>query len=855
MLTLTEMVRGFDPYRAWLDVSEMRRPLTAYQLLDLAPLEDDIEAIHEAAGQKRAALESYRDEAPPEIWLQVHDELEEAVSVLLDPDRKVAYDLALQPSKHSHTIRHGLPGGVTDKTHGTVYHCPLCKAVNPATRKFCVQCGTNLWEPCFECGTLCSAGEKYCGACGANLNASSVEHTKRITLAFQDIEQLQAVSRFEDAIALLSPIAKNDHPRLAEYAAKAGQMIRQLNAQLARRQIVAEESLQRAEQCYAAFDYEAAQRVLGDVPRSLLTEPMQNLLQQCAARQEEVETLTRELHEAVQAKRLLDCLPRIERLLAIKPDHDDAKTLSEKIQRHLIAAAEKRLAKHQYDEARRLIEQIAPAQRTPRAQEVRERAAELAWLMWDLRNAPVIDKTLTAVAERLQQAASDHPQIVKLCDEVRRRFELAQAAGRQTPAPWASSPKETALGVPVDWISGFRRLACAETVDAADLSQQPGRFAIACGLALTGIKQSIVPINLLANQHQGVLSRVTQLVRPRNTRTAWGIDLGASGLKAVKLAWNEKQQQATIEDAMLVEHAKSLMHAANEVEEKKLVGDTIARFAKRLEGKTERLCMSIPARMSLGRQIEFPPADPVKTAKLVQFEARSQFPFPLEQLAWDFHLFDNAPSGPGDAPGLANAGLANASLANAGLANTGLANASSRRALVVAVQRAMVQKYVDAFRELDQRIDVLQTDAIALHNFIAYDCFALPGDPASGESGPVVAAVDIGGDATNIVVSSPYSLWSRSCPVAGHSFTRALVNEFKLSITRAEQQKRTPEIGKSFGPFYEVLSPVFDDFLREIQQSLSAYAAAQPDYPVQRVVGLGGGFLLHGLFRYLRSSR
>lgn len=832
MLMLTEMVRGFDPYSAWLDVCEMRRPLTAYQLLDLAPLEDDLEAIRDAVGQKRAALESHRDEAPPEIWWQVHDELEEAVSILFDPDKKAAYDLALQPPKQSpkqsHAARHGPPGGVTDKAHGASLHCPVCNAANPATRKFCVHCGTNLWEPCFECGTLCSSGEKFCGACGANLSSSLAEHTKRFTLAFQDSEQLQAVNRFEEAIALLAPIADNDHPRLAEHAGKASQLIRQLKAQLARRQIVAEEALQRAEQRYATFDYEAAQQILQDVPRSLLSEAMQDLLRKCVERQAEIETLVEELRDAVRGNRVLDLLPRIERLLAIKPDHAYAQGLSEKVQRHLVAAAEKRLAKHQYDEAKHLIEQIASEARTPAAKQLHQRAAELAWLIGDLRNAPVIDKTLAAVAERLQRLAPDHPQVAKLSGELQRRIKLAKSEARPAPLSWANPPKETTLGISIAWLTGFRRLTCAETFDQSPLLQHPGCFAVAAGLALSGIKQANMPINLLANEQQGVLSRVTQLVRSRSTRSAWGIDLSTSGLKAVKLTWNETKQQAVIEDVILLEHAKSLTHAANEAEEKKLLTDTLQRFAARQTLKGERLCVGVPARLALCRQLDVPPGDPAKMGKVVQFEARSQFPLPLEQLAWDFHLFDNVPS---------------AADAN------GSADKQSRRAFVIASQRAAIQKYVDAFQQLDLRIDALQTDVIALHNFLVYEHCNAP-----DELNPV-AALDIGSDVTSVVVSSPHSLWFRGCGVAGHSFTRALVNEYKLSIAQAEQQKRSPETVECLSRFYDVLSPVFDDLLKEVQQSLSAFAVAQPDCPLQRISGLGGGFALHGLFRHLRLGR
>jgi hypothetical protein len=49
-------------------------------------------------------------------------------------------------------------------------------------------------------------------------------------------------------------------------------------------------------------------------------------------------------------------------------------------------------------------------------------------------------------------------------------------------------------------------------------------------------------------------------------RKAWGIDIGASGLKAVKLVWDDAKQQAIVEAVTLIEHAKLLNYAVNDGE-------------------------------------------------------------------------------------------------------------------------------------------------------------------------------------------------------------------------------------------------------------------------------------------------
>ncbi len=124
--------------------------------------------------------------------------------------------------------------------------CPQCEASNLPQRKFCAKCGAALWEACFHCGEVCAAGELYCGACGANLADAAAEQLERVQDDFRAAAEMRSACRFNDAIALLTPIAENHHPRLARYAAHAEQLIRQLAAERDRRRIVTEEAFRRA---------------------------------------------------------------------------------------------------------------------------------------------------------------------------------------------------------------------------------------------------------------------------------------------------------------------------------------------------------------------------------------------------------------------------------------------------------------------------------------------------------------------------------------------------------------------------------------------------------------------------------
>jgi type IV pilus assembly protein PilM len=712
--------------------------------------------------------------------------------------------------------------------------CPQCEASNLPQRRFCAKCGAALWEACFHCGEVCAAGELFCGACGVNLADAAAEQLERVQDDFRAAAEMRTACRFTDAIALLSPIAENQHPRLARYAVHAEQLIRQFAAERDRRRIVTDEALRRAGERFEVFDYDEAALLLEQVPPPCRNQDIEQLQTRIAERREEIAAIDRELREAVQAKRLLDLPTTIGRLLALKPDHAYAKELAERVWSRLVDAAEKRLADYRHDDALQLLERVAPNCRSPRVEQLRRQAGELAWLGFDLRNAPTIDATLLAVAKRLRQLTPGDAATVKLCDEVERRAKRAEIHKRPTPVAWARPPQETALGIPVEAPATFRRIQCADPAAGdVELLRSPGRFAVACGLALAGLKRAALQVNLLAAAQQGMLNRASRLMRPHADRAAWGLDLGMSGLKAVKLVWNGAARQTSVEAAVMIEHAKSLGNALNEAEERKLVADTLAKFLERHRPKAERICVGLPGRMALIRQFELPPVEPAKVPKLIEFEATQQFPFPLEQLVWDHQFLDEAgtdgngsPRGPGK---------------------------RWRNVLLIAAQGVASRRFLDDFRRQNIRVDVLQADFVALHSFLVHE-FLAPADDAAAKAS-AVAALDVGCNVTNIVVSSPQSLWFRSCGVAGHSFTRALVKEFQLTLAQAEERKRSPELAERMSDVDAALSPVFDDLLKEVRQSLAAYGEARPDCPVQQVLGLGGGFSLHGLFRRLRCGR
>src|SRR3989440_10214132 len=52
--------------------------------------------------------------------------------------------------------------------------CPGCGHDNPASQKFCGECGARLALACASCGASNPPGQKFCGECGTGLVPGAV---------------------------------------------------------------------------------------------------------------------------------------------------------------------------------------------------------------------------------------------------------------------------------------------------------------------------------------------------------------------------------------------------------------------------------------------------------------------------------------------------------------------------------------------------------------------------------------------------------------------------------------------------------------------------------------------------------
>ena len=78
-------------------------------------------------------------------------------------------------------------------------------------------------------------------------------------------------------------------------------------------------------------------------------------------------------------------------------------------------------------------------------------------------------------------------------------------------------------------------------------------------------------------------------------------------------------------------------------------------------------------------------------------------------------------------------------------------------------------------------------------------------------------------------------------------------DELQLTKDQAEQAKREPTRVRRLSELHEAYDPMFARLTDEVQRSLDSFHK-ETGMQVSRILGVGGGFRLHGLLKYLRNG-
>ena len=295
---------------------------------------------------------------------------------------------------------------------------------------------------------------------------------------------------------------------------------------------------------------------------------------------------------------------------------------------------------------------------------------------------------------------------------------------------------------------------------------------------------------------------------------SWGIEVGANAIKAMRLARVGKGVELLEYEVLPFKQVLT----TPEVNVEEAVQVNLDAFLAKHDLSKSNVVVSVPGHLAFARFAKLPPVEPKKIPDIVRFEAQQQIPFPIDQVEWDYQVFQQA-----DSPDV--------------------------QVGIFAITKERVAQFLSNYRQVNMRIDALTLSPLAVYNAFAYEA---AGEGGSGQTGTIY--MDIGTASTDVIIVEDGGIWLRTLPIGGNNFTDALVKSFKLSFAKAEKLKKEAGTSKYARQIFQAMRPVFADLVQELQRSLGYYQSMNRDAELTRLVGVGSTFRLPGLQKFLKQQ-
>ncbi|MSR34610.1 MAG: type IV pilus assembly protein PilM [Phycisphaerales bacterium] len=292
-------------------------------------------------------------------------------------------------------------------------------------------------------------------------------------------------------------------------------------------------------------------------------------------------------------------------------------------------------------------------------------------------------------------------------------------------------------------------------------------------------------------------------------KSAWGIEIGAHAVKAIRL--ERIGDEASITDFACIPHNKPLTTPDLDVAEmtRLTMGQLVA--SKNLED--QKVVISVPGHSALARFAKLPPVEPKMIPNIVNFEAVQQIPFPIEEVEWDYQTFSSP-------------------------------DHSEVEVGIFAITKVRIEEKLKLYAEYGIRPEIVTLGPLAVFNAVSYDLGLTPEHKS-------VVVLDIGTQASDVIIADNSRCWIRTFPLGGTHFTDTLLTAFQISYSKADRLKAESATSKYARQMMQAMRPVFSDLVQEVQRSIGHYQTTHRENPLEQVLAVGSTFRIPGLRKFL----
>ncbi|MCA9137693.1 MAG: hypothetical protein KDB00_13070 [Planctomycetales bacterium] len=690
--------------------------------------------------------------------------------------------------------------------------CGACNAGNPAGGQFCASCGHALYEPCGECTKPVLLSQSFCGSCGADLLAAVAK--RKVSMEAKIAEAISATKErnFDRAKELLAVVAREKDFRFSDVVGNAKVAQKKIESIAVQESASASDRIAAAQEAYECGDSVRVVELLGTLSPNLLTPEATSNLKRSQTRLDQIADADKSLQEAFQKRDWAASGVIIDRMMELKPDDESISNLALKVGKKLISKAESLRESHKYGAAANLLECVPGNARNEAFSRLQGIVDRNVWLSGQFKDEPLATPTLGRLAKSWVEQSGGDPQATAMLNRISKRIREPKSTSRDLFPPLFGSCQS--------WVGGkVGVLAFPACIDAENEKQYrslSGQFNVAIGLAMQGlglgrIKEDFSP-------KKGLLKRLSR----KKTERCWGLDVGASGLKAVCLEAVENGNPKLVECYKLAFDAP-MLRGGTDSSVDDVIREGVEKFLSEHDVETTPVWVSFPARELVSRFVKLPPVADKQANVLFDKEVETRIPLPLDEVCcvrWIAPYPDDEKTTIG------------------------------RPAFVSAAKKQFVDRYLENLGEAGLTVAGLQATPLALINFASRefaDLFeAEPGEDHFETKLPTVALFDCGAEMTIVLLISGASCWFWSFESGGNEFTRLLSRATTTTHSEAEKLKRNPASLERPDVQFEMVEARIEEMHGRLQKVVSDVLKEYEEFEIQQTWACGGGSLTHG---------
>ena len=212
--------------------------------------------------------------------------------------------------------------------------CPQCHAaIHTIADRICPQCSRPYYEPCLNCQSLNPFWFTNCRGCGSDLMLLKQKMFANLNSQKQQILKYRESYGHDKTLPLLKYMSTVNHPDFAALKEWAKSMMMLIQKERRDIKTYVEGIRTQSTAAMEAQKYERVQQILAQVPRPLLDEQLRQQYTDAGEAITEVDSLIREIRNAISTKQYSPLLSCVQRYLELKANDPEAQNLQRKIEK------------------------------------------------------------------------------------------------------------------------------------------------------------------------------------------------------------------------------------------------------------------------------------------------------------------------------------------------------------------------------------------------------------------------------------------------------------------------------------------------------------------------------------------